>query len=404
MEEADMIRVREITKTEYPLLEDFLYNAIFIPKGEEYPPREIIFEPEIYAYIKDFGLDTDCGVVAERGGIIIGAAWTRVIPAYGHIDNDTPELAISVLPEHRGQGVGAMLMNHLFELLRERGYKRTSLSVQQNNPAVRFYERLGYKITDEELDRAGHEDYIMVKNLNEKPRVHLREWKFNDAVDLTAAINNKNVQDNLRDGIPYPYTEKDAAEFIAATLSAEKDMQYAFAICYGDKAIGSIGVFRKDNVHRLTAEMGYYIAEPYWGMGIMTEAVRQMCAYIFQNTDIVRIFAEPYAHNDASCRVLVKAGFRFEGVLRQNAVKNGNTVDMKMYAIIRNGSEIREAAFAAEELSEAHRSLLSTLKKCEKVLESEKLPQSQRTLTERRVAALKLALILIEKEQTGWAT
>ena len=242
----------------------------------------------------------------------------------------------------------------------------------------------------------------------QNPKVYLREWKTDDATDLAEAINNKKVLDNLRDGIPYPYTEKDAAEFIAATLSADKDTQYAFAICYGDKVIGSIGVFRRDNVHRLTAEMGYYIAEPYWGKGVMTEAVRQMCDYVFENTDIIRIFAEPYAHNNASCKVLEKAGFQFEGVLRQNAVKNGQIVDMRMYAIIKDSKEpvfqdiklrITEPNFTTEELAEAYRSLLSTLSKCEKVLENKKLPQSQRTLTERRVVALKLALTLIDREQ-----
>ncbi|MCL1829530.1 MAG: GNAT family N-acetyltransferase [Oscillospiraceae bacterium] len=149
------------------------------------------------------------------------------------------------------------------------------------------------------------------------------------------AINNLKVLDNLRDGVPYPYTEKDAAEFIKAIPAAEKDTQYAFAITYEGKVIGGIGVFRKENVHRLSAEMGYYIAEPYWGKGIMTAAVRQACEFVFSKTDIVRIFAEPYAHNDASCRVLEKAGFQFEGVLRQNAIKNGSLTDMKMYAVIR---------------------------------------------------------------------
>ena len=166
-------------------------------------------------------------------------------------------------------------------------------------------------------------------------KINLREWRLTDAADLAAAINNKKVQDNLRDGIPYPYTEKDAKEFISAMLSAKKDTQYAFAILCDDKVIGSIGVFRKDNVHRLTAELGYYIAEPYWGKGITTEAVKLICDYVFENTDIVRIFAEPYAFNTASCRVLEKAGFQFEGVLRQNAIKNGQSVDMKMYAIIK---------------------------------------------------------------------
>ncbi|MCL2863885.1 MAG: GNAT family N-acetyltransferase, partial [Methanimicrococcus sp.] len=153
--------------------------------------------------------------------------------------------------------------------------------------------------------------------------VTLRNWKIEDAADLTAALNNKKILDNLRDGIPFPYTEKDAAEFINKTLEAEKDSQYAFAVTYGGKVIGSIGVFRKEDAGRLTAELGYYIAEPYWGKGIMTEAVRQMCAYIFKNTDIIRIFAQPFAFNQASCRVLEKAGFLFEGTLRQSAVKDG---------------------------------------------------------------------------------
>ena len=179
-------------------------------------------------------------------------------------------------------------------------------------------------------------DYVMANNPINEQRIHLREWKIEDAPDLAVAISNKKVLDNLRDGIPYPYSEKDAIEFITATLAAEEDSQYAFAICIDDKAIGSIGVFRKDNVHRLTAEMGYYIAEPYWGKGIMTEAVRQMCVFVFANTDIVRIFAEPYAYNTASCRVLEKAGFQCEGILRQNAIKNGQSVDMMMYAIIKD--------------------------------------------------------------------
>ena len=159
------IKTRQIEPGDYPALEDFLYHAIYIPPGEEYPKREVIFDPEIFIYIKNFGKGDDLGVVAEESGQIVGAAWSRIIPAYGNIDDKTPELAISVLPKYRGCGIGTDLMMHLFKLLRERGFKRTSLSVQQNNPAVRFYQRLGYVITDEKLDHAGHEDYIMVKDL-----------------------------------------------------------------------------------------------------------------------------------------------------------------------------------------------------------------------------------------------
>jgi len=163
---SDKTIIRDISKTEYPLLEDFIYTAIYMPPGEEPPPRKVIFDPEIYIYVDKFGSKPgDCGVVAEQNGSIIGIAWTRIIPAYGHIDDNTPELAISVLPEHRGQNVGTMLMEELFQLLCKRGYKRTSLSVQKNNPAVRFYQRLGYAITGEKLDHVGHEDYIMIKEL-----------------------------------------------------------------------------------------------------------------------------------------------------------------------------------------------------------------------------------------------
>ncbi|MEZ3461696.1 MAG: GNAT family N-acetyltransferase [Lachnospiraceae bacterium] len=163
----------------------------------------------------------------------------------------------------------------------------------------------------------------------------IRKWKLSDAGDLAAALSNKKVQDNLRDGLPYPYTEQDGADFIAAMLAADENDTFAFAVTVDDKAIGSIGVFRQENIHRQTAEMGYYIAEEYWGRGIMTEVVRQTCAYVFARSDIIRIYAEPFAYNTASCRVLEKAGFQYEGTLRSNAVKNGRVTDMKMYALLK---------------------------------------------------------------------
>ena len=159
-------KVRAMRKSDYECLPEFLYQAIFIPVGMELPPRSVINEPEIFVYIKDFGTQPgDLGVVAEQNGQIVGAAWTRIIPAYGHIDNDTPELAISTLPEFRGYGIGTKLMKKLFEVLRQNGYKQTSLSVQKDNPAVRFYQRLGYKMSGERADHAGHEDFLMIKDL-----------------------------------------------------------------------------------------------------------------------------------------------------------------------------------------------------------------------------------------------
>lgn len=137
----------------------------------------------------------------------------------------------------------------------------------------------------------------------------IRKWKLTDAKDIAIALSNKKIQDNLRDGLPYPYSEQDGIDFISSMLSANEDETFAFAITLDDKVIGSIGVFRQQNIHRQTAEMGYYIAEEYLGKGIMTDAVKQICEYVFKNSDILRIYAEPFAYNTGSCRVLEKQVF-----------------------------------------------------------------------------------------------
>ncbi len=165
--------------------------------------------------------------------------------------------------------------------------------------------------------------------------IKIRRWKIEDKSELAEVLNNRNILNNLRDGVPYPYTENDAADFINAMLSADPDKTFAFAITLDDKVIGSIGIFRQENIHYRTAELGYYIGEKYWGNGYMTEAVKQACGFVFENSDIIRIYAEPFAYNTGSCRVLEKAGFVYEGTLRSNAYKNGNIIDMKMYALVK---------------------------------------------------------------------
>lgn len=163
----------------------------------------------------------------------------------------------------------------------------------------------------------------------------LKEWQSEYAEDLAAALNNKKVLNNLRDGLPYPYTKEDAAAFIHAMQTADKNDTFAFAITDGGKCVGSIGAFRQGNIHCRTAELGYYVAEECWGKGIATQAVKEICEYVFANTDIVRIFAEPFSFNAASQRVLEKNGFVKEGVLKSNAFKCGKLADMTMYAKIK---------------------------------------------------------------------
>ena len=163
----------------------------------------------------------------------------------------------------------------------------------------------------------------------------IRKWELADAKALASILSNKKIQDNLRAGLPFPYTEQDGVDYISAMLSAEENDTFAFAVTADGKVVGSIGAFRQGNIHARTAELGYYLAEEYWGNGLMTEAVRQLCAYVFAHSDILRIYAEPFAYNIGSQRVLEKAGFQYEGTLRSNAFKNGRILDMKMYARLR---------------------------------------------------------------------
>ena len=181
----------------------------------------------------------------------------------------------------------------------------------------------------------------------------LRKWRLSDAADLAAALNNEKILNNLRDGLPYPYTEQDARDYISAMLSADETGTFAYAITRNDRAIGSIGAFRKNNIHRQTAEMGYYLAEEYWGMDIMTEAIRQLCKIIFDTTDILRIYAEPFTYNTGSRRALEKAGFAFEGIMKNNAVKNGKVLDMALYSLTRTMEPYPVRRLTYEEIPQA---------------------------------------------------
>jgi GrpB-like predicted nucleotidyltransferase (UPF0157 family)/ribosomal protein S18 acetylase RimI-like enzyme len=165
--------IRPIQKREYRILEDFLYHAVFVPAGHEPFLRDVIYIPEIYSYIEDFGRPDDVCFVAEDGGMIVGVAWSRILAhpgkeGYGNVDGNTPELAASVLPEYRGQGIGTRLIGTLIRALREKGYSRLSLSVQKENFATRLYLRLGFQILSENA-----EDYIMVLDLNQGKEVPL---------------------------------------------------------------------------------------------------------------------------------------------------------------------------------------------------------------------------------------
>lgn len=153
-------RIREIRESEYQILSDFLYEAIFIPDGVEAPPRSIIRRSELQVYVSGFGKKDDCCLVAEVDGVIVGAVWTRIMDDYGHVDDTTPSFAIALYKDFRGLGIGTALMEKMLVLLRERGYQKASLSVQKVNYAYRLYLKVGFTVVDE-----NEEEYIMVCDL-----------------------------------------------------------------------------------------------------------------------------------------------------------------------------------------------------------------------------------------------
>ena len=153
--------IREMTAQEYPLLDDFLYEAIFVPEGVDPPSKSIITAPELQVYVKGFGASKDdFALVAEVENKIIGAVWMRIMNDYGHIDDKTPSLAISLYKKYRGQGIGSSLIKEMLSLLQIHDYKCVSLSVQKANYAAKLYQKIGFRIIKEIGD-----EWIMTYNL-----------------------------------------------------------------------------------------------------------------------------------------------------------------------------------------------------------------------------------------------
>ena len=160
--EHDVV-IREMRLDEKAVLPEFLYEAIFVPEGMEAPDRTIVEQPELSLYYEGFGDGpADRCIVAEVSGRIVGAVWSRIMRDYGHIDDETPSLAIALYKEYRGQGIGRRLMEEILGVLRDMGYNRVSLAVQTANYAVKLYTSVGFGIVDE-----NEEEYIMVRELED---------------------------------------------------------------------------------------------------------------------------------------------------------------------------------------------------------------------------------------------
>lgn len=163
----------------------------------------------------------------------------------------------------------------------------------------------------------------------------LRKWQMSDAESVEKYANNPKIAANLRNVFPYPYKIDDAKEYIKSCIDADKQKQLCRAIEVNGEAVGSVGIFLKDDVYCKTAEIGYWLGEPFWGNGIMSKAISALCVEAFERYDIIRIYAEPFAYNAGSRRALEKAGFTLEGVMKNSVYKNGTVYDSCMYALLK---------------------------------------------------------------------
>jgi len=160
----------------------------------------------------------------------------------------------------------------------------------------------------------------------------LRPWRNGDVASLVKYANNPNVARQLRDRFPHPYTLADARQFIQSIAHARPTM--AFAITVGGEAVGGAGFAPGADVERYSAEVGYWLGEPLWGRGITSEAVRLVSDYAFHTCNMLRLFALPFADNAQSIRVLEKAGYAREAILRASSVKHGVARDQALYALV----------------------------------------------------------------------
>lgn len=210
MEKSAIYSIRPIRPDEISLLRDFLYEAIYIPEGVEPPSKEVIDLPELKIYIDNFGKSrADHCLVAEYDGRVVGAVWSRIMNDYGHIDDNTPSLSISLYKEYRNKGIGTILMKEIIKLLGNKGYDCVSLSVQKANYAAGMYMKLGFKIV-----RETDEEFVMVKELK---LYDLRILKESDTTEMKELFCSTVLNINIKD-----YTKEEVEDWASCGENADR--------------------------------------------------------------------------------------------------------------------------------------------------------------------------------------
>lgn len=164
--------------------------------------------------------------------------------------------------------------------------------------------------------------------------ISLRAWATSDIDNLVKHANNPNIAKNMTNAFPHPYTQEAGEAFIA--MANSKKPVSIFAICLNNEAIGGIGVHAQQDIHEKCAELGYWLAEPFWGKGITSKVVLKMIDFAFLNFDIIRLYARPFSSNIGSQKVLEKCGFKLEARLKKSIFKNGVYMDELIYSIVKD--------------------------------------------------------------------
>lgn len=278
--ENEVYTIRSLKPEEVCLLRDFLYEAIYLPEGTPPPPRSIIDLPELQVYIRNFGTrpDDHC-LVAESSGRVIGAVWVRQMNDYGHVDDHTPSLAISLFKSFRGRGIGTRLMKGMLDLLHSKGYRQVSLSVQKANPAVRLYRHLGF-----ETVRETEEEYIMVyqcmktTGMNKARGITFRPATATDIPELKELFCNTVLTVNARH-----YTTEEVADWASCGQRAEHWEEllatlHFIAACDAEGRIVGFTSIRNDGyLHSM------FVHKDHQGEGIATALLQQIEAYAMEH-------------------------------------------------------------------------------------------------------------------------
>lgn len=281
--------IRPLRSDETFLLKDFLYEAIFVPGGVEPPSREVIDLPELRVYVKGFGekKDDHC-LVAECGGKVVGAVWCRIMNDYGHVDDDTLSLSISLFKEYRNKGIGSVLMSAMIDLLKEKGYGRVSLSVQKANYAAGMYLKLGFVIVNET-----EEEYVMVKKMTDDSSNYerflsggnnncvcggrlntdykLRKLEEKDVYEMQELFRSTVLNVNLGD-----YTEEETADWASCGDSVERFKELVSQNCF-------VGAFNEEGCLVGYSSMnagGYlhsmFVHKDWQGRGVATRLLAEV--------------------------------------------------------------------------------------------------------------------------------